>query len=278
MSERLAGLDESSARKAALAAASAISGANCEGAGLRLEFGSRGASGQFSPSGAASTATAVRATVFRNGDATGGPVPLLFSALWGRHSCAAAASATSEIGTAITAVHRGLMPFAVPQHRLVPPGGEIVFYPADGAEYDEIADKTVTPGCFGLLNLDGGDLATDEITRWIADGYDQTVGIVPAVGYLWIDGTSGFRAAIQKPMRDKIGQTVIICIYDQLTGTGSGAQFRCVGFVLGTLLECRLTGGSPLIRLRVDNVTDLHGLTVGPGLPSPNIRKIQLVD
>ena len=59
--------------------------------------------------------------------------------------------------------------------------------------YDE---EMFVPGCFGLLNLNGGDFYTEETWEWIEQGYDGEVALGPE-GHLWISGGPGFRSAIQ---------------------------------------------------------------------------------
>lgn len=69
-----------------------------------------------------------------------------------------------------------------------------------------------------------------------------------------------------------------ICVFDQVTGNGSGADCRIVGFLRLILTQVRLTGNNPVVKGQVAGFTDLHGLVVSSwGWDSPNIHKVELV-
>ena len=274
--QRLEGVSEATARVAAASEATLIEQANVSDAGISIQFGKINAAGNFETVDGSTSATAVLATASRDSSAPGGSVRLAFAPLLGINRCPVAGTGVAEVTSSIRGVLTGLAPFAVPEERLVPPGQEMVFYPADGEAYDGLGDVTVAPGCWGLLNLDGGALSTTELIEWIENGYNGLFEISED-GYIWIDGTSGFRAALQKPMRAKIGETLIMVVYDVVTGTGSNAQFRCVGFMRGTILEVKLTGKNERITCRVEQIGMLHGLVSGGNNNSPNILKIQLI-
>jgi len=274
--QQLAGKAEYVARIAAINEATLIQQANTTEAGISIEFGAFDGSGAFSSRTLSQQASAVRVKTVRNGTAPGGPVRLSFASLIGIGSCAVTGTAVAEATANLRGMLIGLMPFAVPQDRLVAPGQTMVFYPCDGQAYNGIGDLTVVPGCFGLLNLDGGSSGTSELIDWITNGYQGTFQVNPDDGYLWIDGTSGFRAALQNPVKAKIGQEIVVVIYDQVIGQGSNGDFRCVGFVRGILTEVKLTGHNEHISFTVDKIGLLHDMITGGGLPSPNILKIQL--
>ena len=278
VTEQLDGAEEASARSAALTEATLIREANALEAGVNVEFGQMDEGGSFAAADTATTATAVRVTAFRTKDAPGGRLSLFFAPLLGLNSCDVAGAGTCEVTADIAGILAGMAPFAVPENGLVPPGSPMIFYPADGEDYDGLGDLTVAPGCWGLLNLDGGALGTDELVDWIENGYDDAIEIDPEVGYLWIDGTSGFRSALQSVMRSKIDGSMIVAIYDEVVGVGSGADFRCTGFVKVIIKEVALTGTNPHITCVVAEVGMLHDLIGGLGTPSLNILKIQLVN
>lgn len=273
--QRLSGATETSARATALAEARAIQQANTAEAGATIEFGSTNGC-TFTPLDVSKHATAVRVKALRNGSAPGGMVRMSFASLLGIRSCEVGGTAVAQATSNIRGVLVGLAPFAVPKDRLVDPGQVMVFYPADGEAYNGLGDLTVVPGCFGLLNLDGGSLGTQELIDWITYGYQGYWGIDPDEDGLWIDGTSGFRAALQKAMKDKIGQEIVVVIYDQVTGQGSNGEFHCIGFVRGTITEVKLTGKPEHISFRIGQIGTLKDLISGGGYPSPNLLKIQL--
>lgn len=279
MRERLDGASEPEARLAARKEAAAIFLSNSEEAAVGIQFGAQADDGPFAVVGASVAATRVRARASRRADAPGGALPLVFAGFFTFRSADVTAAATAEVSDKIVGVSAGLGPFAVPKHRIPDLGEEMTFYPADPDAYDEGngADK-VAPGCWGLLNLDGGALSTTEIIDWVLNGYDEPLELDPEDGYTWVSGTSGFRASLQKPLISIIGEPMIVLVYDELVGGGSNASFRCVGFMLLTITGCKLVGGDPYVTGRVDVVDSLHDLKTGDGNPSINIRKIQLID
>ncbi len=277
LQEHTAGTEEEDARAAAEAEALRLRDANWPEAGLEVEFGVLDANGDFVAADTSTPATAVRCRSFRNPDAPGGPLNLAFAHLLGVDSASPAARSTSQVASSIYGVLSGLRPFAIPQDALVPPGQQMNFYPAGGGGPGH-GQAMVAPGCWGLLNLDGGACGTPELRDWIRNGYDEPVIIDPAAGHRWFDGTPGFRAALQQAVNDIIGETSYMVIYDQVTGQGSNGQFRCVGFLRATVTSCQMTGGNPHMTCRVEEVEDLHDILAGQGHQSPNVRKIQIVD
>ncbi len=276
VSERLDGAEEAEARAAATTEAAAIAEANAAGAGMTIAFGTYGG-GAFSELDDGTAATAVLVTAFRNPDAPGGRLPLIFAPLVGVNACDVSGAAICEVTADINGILGGLSPFAVPEDRLVPPGGQIVFYPGDSEVHDGLGGVMLVPGAWGLLNLDGGALGTDELVDWIENGFEGTVRLDPETGYAWVNGTTGFRAALQNPMRAKIGDSLIVVIYDDVRGTGSNTNFRAVGFMRITITEVKLVGQGKHISCVVAEIGMFHDLIAGLGTASPNILKIQLV-
>jgi hypothetical protein len=264
----------------ALSEAAEIHEANAGRARCEVEFGILNEGGSFAAAEAATTATLVRTRAHRDSEAADGPVPLAFTALIGVSGNDVHASAVAEVTANIRGVTVGLCPFAVPEWRALEAGigGEIVFYPADGEDYDGLGDATIVPGCWGLLNLDGGELGTSELIEYIVNGYPAAFEVDSEDGYIWIDGTSGFRAALQDTMEQRMEEPLIVLLYDQVTGEGSNADFRCVGFMSVTITEVQLTGNNPHITCTIDETGTLYHLISGGGHPSLNILKIQLIE
>ncbi len=279
LSERLEGAGEQSARTAALIEANLIGRANVAEAGISVQFGCRNEAGSFLVADSATEATAARVTMFRDQDAPGGALALFFAPVFGLQSARVSAAATCEASSDIAGVLGGLSPFGVPQSAIPPVGEEMIFYPVDGNDYDGLADSKVAPGCWGLLNLDGGNLGTPELIDWIVNGYDGTIRKDPEQDSVWIDGTSGFRATIEDAMIQKIGKPMILLVYDQIVGVGATTDFRCVGFLRITVNSVQLKGtNNPHISATVEQVSSLHDVITGGGVPSVNIRKVQLVE
>ncbi len=277
LEQRTAGAPEDLCRYAAETEANAICALNADEAGLAVEFGTWDESGNFMPVDSTTPATAVRTRAYREGDAPGGALALFFGSMVGLGRVEVAGAAVCEISSQVSSSHTGLSPFAVPAHQVTAIGEELTFYPADGDEYDGVEDHTVGPGCFGLLNLDGGSLGTTELWDWIVNGYDAEIAVDPEEGYVWIDGCTGFRSALELALEQKLGQPMLVMVYDEIVGVGATADFRCIGFVRLTLIDFDLSAEDPYIRGRVETVQDLYDLKAGQGLSSINVRKIQLV-
>lgn len=271
------GVAEEGARAAATAEAVAFVRANTEEAGFNIEFGILDENGTFQEVGVDTAATVVRATAFRNGDAPGKELPFCFAPLLGINSCEVASAGASAIATNIRGVRAGVTPFAVAEECLVAPGEVMDIYPAGDDEGPGKGKGQVAPGNWGLLNLDGGSCGTPELRDWILNGYDGEM-IIGEGGHLWMDGTPGFRATLEDEICQRIGDPLIMVIYDEVTGQGANADYRCVGFVCVTILECDLTGQDSHVTCRVEEVCDLHDLVVGGSYSSPNMTKISLVN
>jgi len=270
-SEREDGASEAEARCAAVSEAAAIAEANAAGAAVEVAFGLMAEGMAFTElSSDTIPATAVRVVVARDADATGGPINLFFGPLFGFDALTVSASAFASLSTDICGVRANLAPFAVYEGDVVAPGQTMTFYPGDS---DDMA-----PGCFGLLNLDGGSFGTPEVTDWILNGYDKEIRIDPTTGYLWVDGGTGFRSAIKSAVEQRIGDEMIVCVYDQVTGTGHNADFRVISFMALTITDCRLTGNNKYIEGRVEDLTATGDVIAGEsGTESPNLARVRLV-
>jgi len=270
------GQNETHARQSGLSEATAIKNANRPEAGIAVQFGCRTPDGTFVVADESTAAMAVRAVTTRNEQAPGGSVALTFAALLGIRSCDVAASAVCEVTGNIRGVRGNVSPFAVPEDRIPGLGETMVFYPAEGGGGHGHGSETVVAGNWGLLNLDGGSCNTPELRDWILYGYDGEI-IVDEEGYIWFDGTPGFRTTLENEVNQRIGDQLIMVIYDQVTGTGSNANYRVVGFLVATVLECDLNGPDARMTCRVEGLISVHDVIVGGTYTSPNMRKFQLV-
>jgi len=273
-----AGSAEADARAAATEAAEQVFAANTTEAGLNLEFGIWDEDGAFAAIGPESRATVVRATAARNSAAPGGPLALVFAPVVGVDACEVSAIAGAELDSHITAVLGGLAPFAVPRDSIPGIGEEFGFYPggSNGNGQDKGQEQTA-PGNWGLLNLDGGPNTTPELIDWIENGYPGKVEIDNELGYVWIEGTPGWRAALEGSLQSKVGEQLTVCVYDEVTEQGSNAQYRVVGFLRLTLTYADLTGQNAEVRGRVEGMQSVHDVLTGDGgWESPNMVKLQL--
>jgi len=267
LDQRADGDSEESARGLAAAEAAALQECNAEDAGMDVEFGSMTEAGIFTAEDEEASATAVRVTVRRNAGAPDGSLPLFFSPVVGKNSCDVAAVAVCKLDRGIRAVTSGLRPFAVHEDDVAEPGDTMTFY----------EHETWGPGLFGLLNFDGGSCSTPELRDWILNGYDGTIEIDPEVGYVWIDGTPGWRATLKDEVQAVEGIPITVVVFDDVVGAGSNGDFRCVGFLAITITDSRLTGNNKYIECQVEGFTSVHDVLLGGDWSSPNMTKIGLV-
>ncbi len=271
MSQFRGGESYSSAKAAATYEATALKDLNYPEAGILVYFGTWGADGEFlvydGDDWPQSGTMAVRATTFRDTTAPGGRLELLFAPVVGLADVELRRSAVAGIGTNIRTVYEGLSPFAIYEDDVPALGEPMTIYPI----------SEPVPGCFGLLNLDGGSLGTPEIIDWILNGYDGGFTIDPVDGYTFFEGSPGFRAAIEGAVQQRIGEVLTVCVYDEVTGQGANAHFRLVRFLALTIMECDLTGGDQHIDTRIEYLTPIHDAAVGGSTTSPNLYRVQLV-
>ncbi len=219
---------------------------------------------------------AVKVTVIRDATAPAGPLHLAMAGILGIGTSEVRASAVCRANPYVTRWPGNLAPFGIPADLIVGPGEDMSFYPADGDDYNCIADSQVVPGNWALLNLDGGSLDTPELRDWIMNGYDGDFAIDPDVGHFWVDGTSGFRAALDSAIKSRIGTEMTMLVYDTVEGTGAGADFRIVGFVRGIVTGVDLTGKGAFADMTITEMGSLRDLTTGGTYASPNMYKIHL--
>jgi hypothetical protein len=208
--------DENSCRNAANNEAGTIAVINASGSACQVEWGTWHG-GVFTPLDASFSADAARVRAVRDPDAPGGPVRTFFSRLVGLGEVSEDARAVATFRP------RGMMPFAVDEDSLVPPGQSLVLYD----------DTETAPGNCGLLDYDGGENSADDIKNWSKDGYWGDIYIDPTVGYLLIAGTTGLKSNVTSSLDYHItrGLPVTCCVYRHVTGTGSGAEYTIVGYV-----------------------------------------------
>ena len=267
VAQREGGHAEAPARSAAAAEAQAFVEANSAGAGSEIAFGTRDGNGEFIGQGDGVAAAVLSVRTFRDANAPAGPVRLFFAPLMGVDTLSVTGQAECETDTKVMTVNSDLSPFAVYEGDIVPAGQTMTFY-----EHEQ-----VVPGCYGLLDFNGGAHGTPELREWILYGYDGGLTIDPELGYIWVGGDPGFRASLKSALEERLGDPLVVCVYDQVTGQGSNAQFRVTAFLGITLTDFKLTGNNKYIRALVMGMYRIFDAQTGNVGNSPNVYKIQLV-
>ena len=152
----------------------------------------------------------------RDGTAPGGPVTALFARGLGIESL-------DQDGIAVARfAHPALTPFAVDEDSLVPPGQTLTMYD----------DTETVPGNCGLIDFDGGENSANDTKNWTRYGYPGQVFIDPAVGFLTLPGTTGLQSSLTQSISYHVseGDTIVVCIYQSVTGVGSLAEYELVGY------------------------------------------------
>lgn len=92
--------------------------------------------------------------------------------------------------------------------------------------------KTGAPGSFDLLNIDGskGGTGGQTLADWILHGYS---GYLPIGSYLSDTGAKWNDSLVQNALQQRIANDPVLLfpVYDQLSGSGSNAQYHVVGWV-----------------------------------------------
>jgi hypothetical protein len=217
VSERAAGAEEEEARAAAAEEGIALAHANSPGAHVDLQFGTF-VDREFREVGPHRLARAVKVSVNRDGSAESGPLDLFFAPVVGMDEITVETHAVSGVRSNVLGIMIGLSPFAIHENDVRPPGNHIVIYD----------QKKFAPGAFGLLNIDGGPFSTPEVWDWILNGYDKEFVLDEDQGYTWVPGGTGFRSAIKRALREKLGKEMTVCVYDEVRGQGHNTEFRVI--------------------------------------------------
>ncbi len=247
--QRVTGEDEGDARLLAEAKAAELASKNCDGTRVAVEFGEF-ADGVFVPLEDSVPATAARVMSARDPEAPGGPIRTSFGGLFGLTEVSQRATATARLRRHV------LTPFSVYGGGLPPPGELTNFY-----NREEVA-----PGCFGLLNYDGGSGSAEEARRWTLHGYDGEFDFDPAWGYDWINGTTGLKTSIKEGVGYHIDEENVVLgtIYTEVEGQGSNTDFKIVGVISMVITsETFLTSQEDEYDYITARVVDVHYFSEG---------------
>jgi hypothetical protein len=116
------------------------------------------------------------------------------------------------------------------------------------------------PGNFGLLDFNGGSSSNDERMDWIENGYDDSFVIPQDTGYIDVGGRPdipGNSLSLSIAIQSRIGERVLLPVFDQVTGEGTDSTYRVVDFVGGIIHSFQLTGDQSerQITIQVDTYT-----------------------
>jgi hypothetical protein len=139
-------------------------------------------------------------------------------------------------------------------------------------------EKTGAPGAFGLVNLDqfgSGSVGASEIADWILHGFD---GYLDIGDYLSAPGAKWNNSIIQDALWDRLGDELLFPVFDVLTGQGSNAAYRVIGWVGFRIASVTAQGTEGTITGKFTRVIwdGIQNETVATG-PDFGVRSINLV-
>jgi len=150
-------------------------------------------------------------------------------------------------------------------------GATIDFYPY----YDLDA-----PGNFGLVSLDGCSNGASTLSDWILNGYPGTFNIPVDPGYIVLNGCPGVTTSIKHAVSERIGDTVLVTVYDDVTGQGDNAWYRIPFFVALRIESVNLTGApenrhirATVLGLRTSNLITTPGAPEHAGLGTQRLAR-----
>jgi hypothetical protein len=172
---------------------------------------------QFTPVDDTLAANAVRVQAYRDGEAPGGPAPGFFCGIVGLDEVNMSAVAVARFR------HRPLIPVAVHESLVGPPGSSITLYD----------DTEIAAGNCGLLDFNGGKKSASDTLDWMRYGYDSPLNIDPSLGCILIAGNPGLESTIILPLEYHIdtADMVCACIFRTVHGHGSWSELEVVGYV-----------------------------------------------
>lgn len=102
--------------------------------------------------------------------------------------------------------------------------------PCYGAGYPTTLElDKVGPGSFKIINIDGsqGGIGPSTLASWISGGLSGTMN----TGWYWSDPGAKFNSGeVKGAMDGRIGSDILLPVYDQVQGQGSGFDYYVVGW------------------------------------------------
>lgn len=93
-------------------------------------------------------------------------------------------------------------------------------------------------GNWGLLDFNGGSNSTGETIAWVTNGYEENL----QVGDVVQGSPGGLTSSIG--IESRIGNPILIALFDQALASGNNATYRISGFARAILVGAHLTGAA----------------------------------
>lgn len=178
--------------------------------------------------------------VRRSNGTSAGPIPTVFARIWGKENADVEAVAVAKMSRKVIGSGPGnLLPYGI--HKRIIDADEDGLY--DVGNSIDVYPHAYTPGNFGVLDLDGGSNSNSDTVQWTEQGFDQSFVIPQSEGFINITGDTGISGdSLSDPIRSRIGQRVLLPVFDQVSGEGSGSTFRVIDMVGIIITDIKLTG------------------------------------
>jgi len=136
-------------------------------------------------------------------------------------------------------------------------GATVTFFPCDS-----------TSGNWGTVSLDAISNSTAVLCSYIENGYDKSFVIPTNPGYMYVNGDPGLSNGLEGSMQTRIGDTVLLLVYDQVSGQGENTYYRVPYLVAVELTAMDLNGAleDRFIRGVIRSITTSNLITT-PGAP-----------
>jgi Flp pilus assembly protein TadG len=95
------------------------------------------------------------------------------------------------------------------------------------------------PGNWGMLDFNGGNNSADEARDWVANGYPGQVSLYDPT---YPGDPGAFSHNIETELQSLVGKEFGLPVFDRVTGTGAGTEFRLVAFVKVKLISFDVQG------------------------------------
>lgn len=249
--------------------------------------------GDVVPTGDPRFYNAVQVTTQRTSDMNG-PLPLFFAPLLGQPSTGVAASAIASLKTNVRGIRpkkkqpSPLIPFSIHiedwRRTLQGDGPDIHYYSddtgivTDGAdslyEMDMFTNIVTTSGNFCTLRIGRSNVALPPLLRQILTGvsakdlanFGGELALDEWSGRLEVPGDPGHETPVFSAAAGILGKPRMVCLHDQVTGSGTQASYRVVGFAAIRIVDVGINGLNRYIRIQPAVVADESVITGdGPG-------------
>ena len=215
---------------------------------------------------------AIKATAAREPGAPAGSLPLAFAGVLGLGSASVRAQSTAVVDSRVSGFDGSsagiMLPFALSELAAGSPpviGRVLNLYPNLPDEEDLVDARLIVPGNFGLLDLNDSNPGTSVLGDWIINGYQAPVEI-PEDGFLSVPGDPGLRSALTSAVQQRVGDTVLVLVYNDVTGQGSVSTYSCTSLLAIEILSVTGNGMDIEISVRIEQMTS-SGFIVRPGAP-----------